>query len=139
MKKNLNIAYLNGAEGMIRRGGASSGESGGGSNSGDSGSSGDSKIVYTDINKASGGIFEAFLMFAIEVATKDGGFVTAFQVGQILTNDITWVQNNANKMAVSTESRFDAGGTYYTLEEMFSLQGLDYRQYTITKEEYYAV
>lgn len=35
MKKNLNIAYLNGAEGMIRRGGASSGELGGGSNSGD--------------------------------------------------------------------------------------------------------
>ncbi len=35
MKKNLNIAYLNGAEGMIRRGGASSGgESGGGSSSG---------------------------------------------------------------------------------------------------------
>ena len=29
MKKNLNIAYLNGAEGMIRRGGASSGGSGG--------------------------------------------------------------------------------------------------------------
>lgn len=29
MKKNLNIAYLNGAEGMIRRGGASSGSSGG--------------------------------------------------------------------------------------------------------------
>ena len=28
MKKNLNIAYLNGAEGMIRRGGASSGGSG---------------------------------------------------------------------------------------------------------------
>ena len=36
MKKNLNIAYLNGAEGMIRRGGASSGGSGesGGSGSG---------------------------------------------------------------------------------------------------------
>lgn len=33
MKKNLNIAYLNGAEGMIRRGAASSG----GSGSGDSG------------------------------------------------------------------------------------------------------
>ena len=31
MKKNLNIAYLNGAEGMIRRGGTSSGDSGGGS------------------------------------------------------------------------------------------------------------
>lgn len=30
MKKNLNIAYLNGAEGMIRRGGASSGGSGSG-------------------------------------------------------------------------------------------------------------
>ena len=34
MKKNLNIAYLNGAEGMIRKGGASSGGSGGGSSSG---------------------------------------------------------------------------------------------------------
>ena len=33
MKKNLNIAYLNGAEGMIRRGGASSGGSGSGSGS----------------------------------------------------------------------------------------------------------
>ena len=30
MKKNLNISYLNGAEGMIRRGGASSGGSSGG-------------------------------------------------------------------------------------------------------------
>lgn len=30
MKKNLNIAYLNGAEGMIRRGAASSGGSSGG-------------------------------------------------------------------------------------------------------------
>lgn len=33
MKKNLNIAYLNGAEGMIRRGGASSGGSGSGKDS----------------------------------------------------------------------------------------------------------
>lgn len=33
MKKNLNIAYLNGAEGMIRRGGASSGGLGNGSGS----------------------------------------------------------------------------------------------------------
>ena len=33
MKKNLNIAYLNGAEGMIRRGGASSGGSGSGGES----------------------------------------------------------------------------------------------------------
>lgn len=33
MNKNLNIAYLNGAEGMIRRGGASSGGSGSGSGS----------------------------------------------------------------------------------------------------------
>ena len=31
MKKNLNIAYLNGVEGMIRRGGASNGGSGSGS------------------------------------------------------------------------------------------------------------
>ena len=35
MKKNLNIAYLNGAEGMIRRGAASSGGSGSGSGSGE--------------------------------------------------------------------------------------------------------
>lgn len=34
MKKNLNIAYLNGAEGMIRRSGASSGGSGGSGESG---------------------------------------------------------------------------------------------------------
>lgn len=42
MKKNLNIAYLNGAEGMIRRGGASSG--GSGESGGES-----SSIEYLDI------------------------------------------------------------------------------------------
>lgn len=42
MKKNLNIAYLNGAEGMIRRGGASSGSSG-------SGEDNKSNIEYLDI------------------------------------------------------------------------------------------
>lgn len=42
MKKNLNIAYLNGAEGMIRRGGASSG---GGESGGES-----SSIEYLDIS-----------------------------------------------------------------------------------------
>lgn len=41
MKKNLNIAYLNGAEGMIRRGAASSG------GSGSSGSSGtEDNVIY---------------------------------------------------------------------------------------------
>lgn len=44
MKKNLNIAYLNGAEGMIKRGGASSG---GSVDSGESGSgSGDEHVIY---------------------------------------------------------------------------------------------
>lgn len=44
MKKNLNIAYLNGAEGMIRRGAASSSGSGG-----DSGSSGGIEYTYLDL------------------------------------------------------------------------------------------
>lgn len=43
MKKNLNIAYLNGAEGMIRRGGASSG--GNGESGGDA-----STIEYWSMN-----------------------------------------------------------------------------------------
>ena len=42
MKKNLNIAYLNGAEGMIKRG--ASGGSGGGSSSGEA-----STIEYLDV------------------------------------------------------------------------------------------
>ena len=45
MKKNLNIAYLNGAEGMIRRSGASSGGSGGES-SGSGNGSGDQFSYY---------------------------------------------------------------------------------------------
>lgn len=44
MEKNLNIAYLNGAEGMIRRGGASSGGSGG------NGSGEASSIEYLDVS-----------------------------------------------------------------------------------------
>ena len=45
MKKNLNIAYLNGAEGMIRRG-ASGGASGGsGESSGEA-----STIEYLDVS-----------------------------------------------------------------------------------------
>lgn len=52
MKKNLNIAYLNGAEGMIRRGGAS----GGGGNSGGSGSGEASSIEYLDVRDIDSGI-----------------------------------------------------------------------------------
>lgn len=48
MKKNLNIAYLNGAEGMIRRGGASSGGSGSGS---DEGSSNSVNVEYYRIDR----------------------------------------------------------------------------------------
>ena len=46
MKKNLNIAYLNGAEGMIRRGGASSGGSGESGGSGSGSGSGDEHVIY---------------------------------------------------------------------------------------------
>lgn len=45
MKKNLNIAYLNGAEGMIRRGASGgSGESGGGSGNGSN--TINSRVIY---------------------------------------------------------------------------------------------
>ena len=43
MNKNLNIAYLNGAEGMIRRGGASSGGGNGSEDSGSDDSGGSAK------------------------------------------------------------------------------------------------
>lgn len=47
MKKNLNIAYLNGAEGLVRKA-ASSGGSGGGS------SDGESNWRYFDVSKVTG-------------------------------------------------------------------------------------
>lgn len=47
MKKNLNIVYLNGAEGMIRRGGASSGDNGGDG----SGSNNEVKWEYYKIDR----------------------------------------------------------------------------------------
>ena len=51
MKKNLNIAYLNGAEGMIRRGGASSG------GSGESGGADTLNIEYLDLRNYKGTSF----------------------------------------------------------------------------------
>jgi hypothetical protein len=66
MKKNLNIAYLNGAEGMIRRGGASSG---GGSDSG-SGSGNVSKIEFVDLGLPSGTLWAKANLGAIHPAQQ---------------------------------------------------------------------
>jgi len=65
MKKNLNIAYLNGAEGMIRRA-----VGGGGSGSGDSGDNGESgggnQIEYYNVNT-----LNALIYFSTKIKTKD--------------------------------------------------------------------
>lgn len=69
MKKNLNIAYLNGAEGMIRRGGASSGDSGGGSDS-SLGSGNVSKIEFVDLGLPSGTLWAKANLGAISPAQQ---------------------------------------------------------------------
>ena len=88
MKKNINIAYLNGAEGMIRRGGASSGN---GSDSGGSGESEDDvfDIQYIDLrgisNKRARMIISCYSNFQVYYNRLQSKVVT----GCIATNTLS--------------------------------------------------
>lgn len=106
--------------------------------SGGSGSGGENRIVYTDITKVPDEFIDGFIIFMTEVITKDGVFVSAFEVGKKFAEDKDWFDNNLYKIAASLDTKYKLKETYYTLEELCSFLGFDYTQYTITKEEYYS-
>ena len=91
MKKNLNIAYLNGAEGMIRRGASGgSGESGGGSNSGGNGEG--NQIVYYNVDTDN-----KLVYFSNRIKTRDNASNDIW-----ITSTAQWVHGWAGNSSTSS-------------------------------------
>ena len=146
MKNNLNIAYLNGAEGMIRRGASGgSGESGGGSNSGNSGES--NQIVHYNVNTDN-----ALVYYSNRIKIKDN------------TNNTIWITSTAqwihgwggnDSTSSSTNDSIIAIEVQYPIEDYFTdddpiilnslEEAVDYFELNIsdftpiTKEEFYSL
>ena len=133
MKKNLNIAYLNGAEGMIRRGAASSG------GNGESGGGDASTIEYLDVSGLDKMTKSALLEFSFYAKINTNGtIVVAFGT----MTDVRGVPDNIIALGVDTNASMIAANTTYTIIEYFKLIGLldVYNSVPrITKEEFYAV
>ena len=140
MKKNLNIAYLNGAEGMIRRGGASSG----GSNNGGNGDIVDGweyfdlssiederKIVFLE----SAQIYPV-MMHAILKVDADNNHI----ISSPFVYDET--KHTLKSVAVFTSwdgIYIDKYGTFYDFVESSGLTEFVSSIPRLTKEEFYAV
>ena len=132
MKKNLNIAYLNGAEGMIRRGGVSSGGSSGGGN----------QIEYYNVNT-----LNALIYFSSKIKTKD-------EYNDIwITSTGKWVYEmletgNAGNLVRAIAVQYpiedyitgDTPMILNSFEEAVNYFGLNISDFTsITKEEFYSL
>lgn len=97
MKKNLNIAYLNGAEGMIRRG-----TSGGSGGSGESGGN-DSNIEYLDVSQVTEKT--AVIMIAQEIRFTNGGGYKI--VGPPFADFMSYVYNGLDPLNTTDAIKID--------------------------------
>ena len=128
MKTNLNIAYLNGAEGMIRRGASSSG----------SGSGEASTIEYLDVSNQSSvmNLFVKSIAYICKAYIDEKYFIAPLSL--FSSNDIAIV---AAAVIPSMKIIIDSGE--YTLAELASQFGLSQEQLDaiprITKEEFYSL
>ena len=134
MKKNLNIVYLNGAEGMIRRGGASSG------GSGESGGEGDfsTPIYYETLINADNAIIDLLAYPALIKTNIDGvtEFITSVQMFSFAQNNINSMQNiKAICFLPFRVGKYPTISLEDNLGDNFSL----FFKRRITKEEFYAV
>lgn len=135
MKKNLNIAYLNGAEGMIRKGGASSG--------GNSDGSGEQNIYYYTINGRN-----ALVYFSNKVKTRVGLYSDIW-----ITSTAKWLYEwyetgSKNNTVFAIEVQYPIED-YLTGEDSLILNSLeeavDYFELNIsdftpiTKEQFYSL
>ena len=118
MKKNLNIAYLNGAEGMIRRGGASSG------GSGDSGGSAKPRNSwkYFDLRNTT-----------MTAGQKHSMYAMMFHIGKWTDNIISSVATGyamnpyETMIAVGVDTEgfiYAPSGTIVTMGELYNMKGL---------------
>ena len=138
MKKNLNIAYLNGAEGMIRRGGASSG------GSGESGGEA-STIEYLDVSGMD--VLTSALVKCVSIYAKgevEGQYIimpTSFwyynksDLGFDMPQYISFVAIDSNA-SVTGGDNF----TKTTIKEYMVYQGVDIDAIPrLTKEQFYSL
>ena len=131
MKKNLNIAYLNGAEGMIRRGGASSGGSGGGN-----------QIEYYNVNTLNGLIY-----FSSKIKTKDEyNDIWITSTGKWVYEMLETGDKGNSPRAIAVQYPIEdyiTGDTPMILnsfEEAVDYFGLNISEFTpITKEQFYSL
>ena len=114
MKKNLNIAYLNGAEGMIRRGGASSGGSGSESGSGEA-----SIVEYLDITNVAS-YKEVLLQHSLQanVNSTELKMIAPSLVVYGILNDL-----NGNYTSLYIEIDFNS--------KIYAIQGVEKMEYPI--------
>lgn len=145
MKKNLNIAYLNGAEGMIRRGTASSSGSGG-----DSGGE-TSTIEYLDVSGLKGTNKAYLVHFALYVKayvenlnTKFSGFSAEYidmvSNGKAVASTVATAIDFSHKVTVSTGiGEFAESTTMKGLLEVGITQEQLDAIPRITKEQFYSL
>lgn len=138
MKKNLNIAYLNGAEGMIRRGSASSGGSGSSEDVADgweyfdlSSIEDERKFVFLDLAK-----IYPVMMHAILKVDADNNHI----IGNPYVYDET--KHTIKCVAVFTSwdgIYIDKYGTFYDFIESSDLTEFVSSIPRITKEQFYSI
>ena len=132
MKKNLNIAYLNGAEGMIRRGAASSG--GSGDSGGGTGEA--STIEYLDVSGVNQEIYFTTLLITSFVSkSKENGVVC------ILPSAAMVGYNNSLIISLAIDFSFKTSNG--TILELLLNMGITQEQLDaiprITKEQFYSL
>lgn len=137
MKKNLNIAYLNGAEGMIRRG-----ASGGNGESGGSGSGSELKWEYYKIERNTSYDDDAMsnvFSYVTLVNQKSGGTVYIMPRGRGW--DMTAAIAGISVKNIAGESVVDTGSWLSNIKKCDILWGANY-DYSflkpITEEEFYS-
>lgn len=146
MKKNLNIAYLNGAEGMIRRGGASSG------GSGESGGEA-SSIEYLDVSGEmdSDTIFNTLLMASFytkvistnfrQVSPSLSFYIMSPEIGVNNITNVYFAINFNDKYMVDAPNlniKEDLTMLEYVLKSGITQEQLDAIP-RITKEQFYSL
>ena len=133
MKNNLNIAYLNGAEGMIRRGGASSGDNSG---------SGGNQIEYYNVNT-----LNALIYFSSKIKTKDEyNDIWITSTGKFVYEMLETGDKGNSVIAIAVQYPIedyitgDSPMILNSLEEAVDYFDLNISDFTsITKEEFYSL